>query len=200
MATERDIDRQLVERARQGDKMAFDMLVTKYERRLFRLVMRLLNNQSEAEDVVQETFIKAYRALPQFRGESAFYTWLYRIGINTARNFLDTRGRQIPFSADIRVEDMTFHEEGGNFRDIETPESLLASKQVAQTVSMAMDELPDDLRTALSLREIEGLSYDEIASIMACPIGTVRSRIFRARESIAMRLRPLLGTSVHTRW
>ncbi len=200
VATERDIDRQLVERARQGDKMAFDMLVTKYERRLFRLVMRLLNNLSEAEDVVQETFIKAYRALPQFRGESAFYTWLYRIGINTARNFLDARGRQIPFSADIRVEDMTFHEEGGNLRDIETPESLLASKQVAQTVSMAMDELPDDLRTALSLREIEGLSYDEIASIMACPIGTVRSRIFRARESIAMRLRPLLGTSVHTRW
>ena len=200
VATERDIDKQLIERVRQGDKMAFDTLVTKYERRVFRLVMRLLGNPSEAEDVVQETFIKAYRALPQFRGDSAFYTWLYRIGINTARNFLDTRGRQVPFSADIRAEDVSFHEEGGNLRDIETPESVLASKQVAQTVSMAMDELPEDLRTAWSLREIEGLSYDEIASVMACPIGTVRSRIFRARESIATRLRPLLGTSAHIRW
>ena len=200
MATERDIDKQLVERVQQGDKMAFDMLVTKYERRLFRLVVRLVGNQGEAEDVVQETFIKAYRALPQFRGDSAFYTWLYRIGINTARNFLDTRGKQVPLSADIRADDVVFHEEGEHIRDIETPESVLASKQVAQTVSMAMDELPDDLRTALSLREIEGLSYDEIASVMACPIGTVRSRIFRARESIATRLRPLLGTPEHIRW
>ena len=200
MATERDIDKRLVERVLQGDKMAFDMLVTKYERRLFRLVVRLVSNQSEAEDVVQETFIKAYRALPQFRGDSAFYTWLYRIGINTARNFLDARGKQGPLSVDMRAEDFAFHEEGEYLRDIETPESLLASKQVAQTVSMAMDELPDDLRTALSLREIEGLSYDEIASVMACPIGTVRSRIFRARESIATRLRPLLGTPEHIRW
>ena len=200
MATERDIDKRLVERVLQGDKMAFDMLVTKYERRLFRLVVRLVSNQSEAEDVVQETFIKAYRALPQFRGDSAFYTWLYRIGINTARNFLDARGKQVPLSVDMRAEDFAFHEEGEYLRDIETPESLLASKQVSQTVSMAMDELPDDLRTALSLREIEGLSYDEIASVMACPIGTVRSRIFRARESIATRLRPLLGTPEHIRW
>lgn len=200
MATERDIDKQLVERVQQGDKMAFDMLVTKYERRLFRLVVRLVGNQGEAEDVVQETFIKAYRALPQFRGDSAFYTWLYRIGINTARNFLDTRGKQVPLSVDIRADDVAFHEEREHLRDIETPESVLASKQVAQTVSMAMDELPDDLRTALSLREIEGLSYDEIASVMACPIGTVRSRIFRARESIATRLRPLLGTPEHIRW
>ena len=200
MATERDIDKRLVERVLQGDKMAFDMLVTKYERRLFRLVVRLVSNQSEAEDVVQETFIKAYRALPQFRGDSAFYTWLYRIGINTARNFLDARGKQVPLSVDMRAEDFAFHEEGEYLRDIETPESLLASKQVAQTVSMAMDELPDDLRTALSLREIEGLSYDEIASVMACPIGTVRSRIFRARESIATRLRPVLGTPEHIRW
>ena len=200
MATERDIDKRLVERVLQGDKMAFDMLVTKYERRLFRLVVRLVSNQSEAEDVVQETFIKAYRALPQFRGDSAFYTWLYRIGINTARNFLDARGKQVLLSVDMRAEDFAFHEEGEYLRDIETPESLLASKQVAQTVSMAMDELPDDLRTALSLREIEGLSYDEIASVMACPIGTVRSRIFRARESIATRLRPLLGTPEHIRW
>lgn len=201
MATERDIDRRLVERVQQGDKMAFDLLVTKYQRKLFRLVLRLVNNQAEAEDVVQETFIKAYRALHQFRGDSAFYTWLYRIGINTAKNFLDNQVRRMQVSADANAGQIEPYEEGENLlRDIDTPESVLASKQIAQTVDIAMDDLPDDLRMALSLREIEGLSYDEIASVMDCPIGTVRSRIFRARESIATRLRPLLNTALDKRW
>lgn len=200
MITERDIDRQLVERVQQGDKMAFDLLVAKYQRKLFRLILRLVTNQTEAEDVVQETFIKAYRALNQFRGDSAFYTWLYRIGVNTAKNFLDNQGRRVPASTDTRAEQMEFYEEGENLRDIDTPESMLASKQIALTVNIAMDELPEDLRMALSLREIEGLSYDEIATVMDCPIGTVRSRIFRARESIAAKLRPLLGTTLAKRW
>ena len=200
LTTERDIDKRLVERVQQGDKMAFDLLVTKYQRKLFRLVLRLVTNQTEAEDVVQETFIKAYRALNQFRGDSAFYTWLYRIGINTAKNFLDNQGRRVPTSTDTSAEQMESYEEGENLRDIDTPESMLASKQIALTVNTAMDELPEDLRMALSLREIEGLSYDEIASVMDCPIGTVRSRIFRARESIATKLRPLLGTTQDKRW
>lgn len=200
MATEREIDKVLVESAQQGDKTSFDVLVSKYQRKLFRLVLRFVHNQTEAEDVVQETFIKAYRALHQFRGESAFYTWLYRIGINTARNFLDNRGRRVPASTDMSAEQMESFNEGGNLRDINTPESLFASKQIAETVNLAMNELPDDLRSALMLREIEGLSYEEIATAMACPIGTVRSRIFRARESVAVRLRPLLGTDIDTRW
>ena len=177
VTTEREIDKRLVERVQQGDKMAFDLLVTKYQRKLFRLVLRLVSNQTEAEDVVQETFIKAYRALHQFRGDSAFYTWLYRIGINTAKNFLDNQGRRVPTSTDTTAEQVESFEEGENLRDINTPESM-----------------------ALSLREMEGLSYDEIAVIMECPIGTVRSRIFRARESIAVRLRPLLGTGMDQRW
>ncbi len=200
VSTEREIDKRLVERVQQGDKMAFDLLVTKYQRKLFRLVLRLVSNQTEAEDVVQETFIKAYRALHQFRGDSAFYTWLYRIGINTAKNFLDNQGRRVPTSTDATAEQVEAFEEGENLRDINTPESMLASKQIAETVNVAMEELPDDLRMALSLREMDGLSYDEIAAIMECPIGTVRSRIFRARESIAVRLRPLLGTGVDKRW
>ena len=150
--------------------------------------------------MVQETFIKAYRALNQFRGDSAFYTWLSRIGINTAKNFLDNQGRRVPTSTDTSAEQMESYEEGENLRDIDTPESMLASKQIALTVNTAMDGLPEDLRMALSLREIEGLSYDEIASVMDCPIGTVRSRIFRARESIATKLRPLLGTTLDKRW
>ncbi|NLC24977.1 RNA polymerase sigma factor RpoE [Oxalobacter vibrioformis] len=200
MATEREIDRVLVERVQQGDKTSFDILVSKYQRKLFRLVLRFVHNQSEAEDVVQETFIKAYRALHQFRGDAAFYTWIYRIGINTARNFLDNRGRRVPTSTDMTAEQMESFSEGENLRDINTPESVLASKQIAETVNLAMNELPDDLRSALMLREIEGLSYEEIAIAMACPIGTVRSRIFRAREAVAVRLRPLLGTDVDRRW
>lgn len=200
MTTERDIDKRLVERVQQGDKMAFDLLVTKYQRKLFRLVSRLVTNQAEAEDVVQETFIKAYRALHQFRGDSAFYTWLYRICVNTAKNFLDNQGRKVLALTDTSTEQMESYAEGENLRDMDTPESMLASKQIAQTVNVAIDELPEDLRMALSLREIEGLSYDEIASVMDCPIGTIRSRIFRARESIATRLRLLLGTTLHKRW
>lgn len=200
LATEREIDRLLVERAKQGDKRSFGMLVSKYQRKLFRLILRLVHNQTEAEDVVQETFIKAYRALHQFRGDAAFYTWLYRIGINTARNFLDNRGRKVPTATDMTAEQVESFGEGENLRDINTPESVLASKQIAQTVHLAIDDLPDDLRSALLLREVEGLSYEEIAMAMACPVGTVRSRIFRAREAVAVRLRPLLDTDVARRW
>lgn len=200
LATEREIDRLLVERAKQGDKRSFGMLVSKYQRKLFRLILRLVHNQTEAEDVVQETFIKAYRALHQFRGDAAFYTWLYRIGINTARNFLDNRGRKVLTATDMTAEQVESFGEGENLRDINTPESVLASKQIAQTVHLAIDDLPDDLRSALLLREVEGLSYEEIAMAMACPVGTVRSRIFRAREAVAVRLRPLLDTDVARRW
>lgn len=200
MATEREIDGELVKRAQQGDKASFDVLVSKYQRKLFRLVLRFVHNQTEAEDVVQETFIKAYRALHQFRGDSAFYTWIYRIGINTARNFLDNRGRRVPTSTDMTAEQVESFSEGENLRDINTPESVLASKQIAETVNLAMSELPDDLRSALMLREIDGLSYEEIATAMGCPIGTVRSRIFRARDAVAIRLRPLLGTDIDKRW
>ncbi|MDL2284074.1 RNA polymerase sigma factor RpoE [Oxalobacter sp. OttesenSCG-928-P03] len=200
MATEREIDRVLVERVQQGDKASFDILVSKYQRKLFRLVLRFVHNQTEAEDVVQETFIKAYRALHQFRGDAAFYTWLYRIAINTARNFLENRGRRVPASTDMTPEQVESFSEGENLRDISTPESLLASKQIAETVNLAINELQDDLKAALMLREMEGLSYEEIAAAMDCPIGTVRSRIFRAREAVAVKLRPLLGTDVDRRW
>lgn len=200
MTTERECDEQLVERVREGDKQAFDLLVAKYQRRLMRLLSRIVHDQTEAEDVVQETFIKAYRALRHFRGESAFYTWLYRIGINTAKNFLATQGRRTPTSTEIDAEQAESMGEGEQLRDMNTPESMLASKQIAQTVNAAMDALPLDLRTAIALREIEGLSYEEISTIMACPIGTVRSRIFRAREVIANKLRPLLDMPVDKRW
>ncbi|MGS0742029.1 RNA polymerase sigma factor RpoE [Glaciimonas sp. GG7] len=200
MTTEREIDQLLVERVQRGDKKAFELLVIKYQRKLMRLVSRLVRDQAEAEDVVQEAFIKAYRALPQFRGDSAFYTWLYRIGINTAKNYLVTQGRRAPTSTESNSEEAETFDDGQQLRDINTPESLLATKQIAQTVNVAMETLPDELRTAITLREIEGLSYDEIAEAMGCPIGTVRSRIFRAREAIAEKLRPLLGTAIDKRW
>jgi RNA polymerase sigma-70 factor (ECF subfamily) len=200
VATERDIDQLLVERVQNGDKKAFDLLVSKYQRKLMRLVSRLVYDQAEAEDVVQDAFIKAYHALPQFRGDSAFYTWLYRIGINTAKNYLVSQGRRAPTSTDADAEQAETFEDGGQLRDINSPESLLATKQIAETVNSAMDALPDELRTAITLREIEGLSYDEIAEIMGCPIGTVRSRIFRAREAIAEKLRPLLDIALDKRW
>lgn len=200
MTTERECDQLLVERVRDGDKQAFDLLVAKYQRRLMRLLSRIVHDPAEAEDVVQETFIKAYRALRHFRGDSAFYTWLYRIGINTAKNFLATQGRRTPTSTDADTEQAEGFYDGEHLRDINTPESMLASKQIAQTVNAAMDALPVDLRTAIALREIEGLSYEEISDIMACPIGTVRSRIFRAREVIAEKLRPLLDMPVDKRW
>lgn len=200
MTTERECDQMLVDRVRAGDKQAFDLLVAKYQRRLMRLLSRIVHDPAEAEDVVQETFIKAYRALRHFRGDSAFYTWLYRIGINTAKNFLATQGRRTPTSTEVDAEQAETFNDGDHLRDINTPESMLASKQIAQTVNAAMDALPVDLRTAIALREIEGLSYAEISDIMACPIGTVRSRIFRAREVIAEKLRPLLDIPVDKRW
>ncbi|MEV4778784.1 RNA polymerase sigma factor RpoE [Burkholderia sp. LMU1-1-1.1] len=200
MTTERECDQMLVDRVRAGDKQAFDMLVAKYQRRLMRLLSRIVHDPAEAEDVVQETFIKAYRALRHFRGDSAFYTWLYRIGINTAKNFLATQGRRTPTSTEADAEQAEGFNDGEHLRDINTPESMLASKQIAQTVNAAMDALPVDLRTAIALREIEGLSYEEISDIMACPIGTVRSRIFRAREVIAEKLKPLLDMPIDKRW
>lgn len=197
---DREIDHQLVLRAQRGDKVAFELLVNKYERRLQRLLSRLVRDPSEVEDVTQEAFIKAYRALPTFRGESAFYTWLYRIGINTAKNYLTAQGRKAPPMVDIDPEDAESSGESGLARDTNTPEQELMSRQVAETVNAAMDALPEELRAAIMLREIEGMSYDEIAAIMNCPIGTVRSRIFRAREAIADQLRPLLGTHKDRRW
>ena len=198
--SDRDIDQQLVARAQRGEKHAFELLVAKYQRRLLRLISRLVRDPAEAEDVAQEAFIKAYRALPQFRGDAAFYTWLYRIGVNSAKNFLVSQGRKAPTSTEKDVDEAETFDEGEQLRDINTPESMLMSRQVAAAVNAAMDRLPEELRTAVTLREIEGLSYDEIADVMNCPIGTVRSRIFRAREAIAVELRPLLGTANDKRW
>lgn len=197
---DREVDQVLVERAQQGDKQAFGLLVSKYQRKLGRLLSRLIRDPAEVEDVTQETFIKAYRALPSFRGDSAFYTWLYRIGVNTAKNYLVSQGRRAPTTTEFDSEEAESFEEGEQLRDINTPEHLLLSKQIGATVTAAMEGLPDELRTAITLREIEGLSYDEIASIMECPIGTVRSRIFRAREAVAEKLRPLLDTGPDKRW
>ncbi|HQS36621.1 MAG: RNA polymerase sigma factor RpoE [Methylotenera sp. 24-45-7] len=196
----REIDHELVVRAQRGDKRAFGMLVDKYQRKLGRLLSRMIRDQSEIEDVVQESFIKAYRALPNFRGDSAFYTWLYRIGINTAKNYLVSVGRRPTVSTDIEIEDAENFEDGNELRTTETPESSMMTKQIAQTVNDTVEGLPEELRTAITLREIEGLSYEEIATIMGCPIGTVRSRIFRARETIALKLRPLLDTPENKRW
>jgi len=198
--SEREVDRQLVARAQRGDKRAFELLVEKYQRKLGRLLARFIRDPAEVEDVTQEAFIKAYRALPGFRGDSAFYTWLYRIGINTAKNYLMALGRRAPTSTEVEAEDAEGFEDGEQLRDINTPESLLLSKEIAQTVNATIDELPEELRTAIQLREIEGMSYEDIARIMDCPIGTVRSRIFRAREAIAERLRPLLDTRKDQRW
>lgn len=197
---DREIDQQLVERAQKGDKRAFGLLVEKYQRKLARLLSRFVRDSAEVEDVTQEAFIKAYRALPNFRGDSAFYTWLYRIGINTAKNHLMAAGRKAPTSTSVDSEEAEGLEEGGQLRDINTPESLLLSREIGDTVNAAMLALPEDLRTAIQLREMEGMSYEDIAQIMNCPIGTVRSRIFRAREAIAERLKPLLDTGDDRRW
>ncbi len=198
--SDREIDQQLVERAQRGDKRAFELLVEKYQRKLGRLLARFIRDPAEVEDVTQEAFIKAYRALPAFRGDSAFYTWLYRIGINTAKNYLMALGRRAPTSTEVDAEDAEGFEDGEQLRDISTPESMLLSKEIAETVNAAIEELPEELRPAIQLREIEGMSYEDIARIMDCPIGTVRSRIFRAREAIAERLRPLLDTRKDQRW
>ena len=198
--SDREVDRQLVERAQRGDKQAFGLLVEKYQRKLARLLSRFVRDPAEVEDVTQEAFIKAYRALPAFRGDSAFYTWLYRIGINTAKNYLMALGRRAPTSTEVEAEEAEGLDEGEQLRDINTPESVLLSKEIAETVNSTIQQLPEELRTAIQMREIEGMSYEDIAKAMECPIGTVRSRIFRAREAIAEQLRPLLGTQKDKRW
>ena len=184
-------DLSLVRRVQRGDKGAFDALVLKYQHKLVKLVMRYVRNPAEAEDIAQEAFIKAYRALPQFRGDSAFYTWLYRIAINTAKNAVVSRDRSpIDYNVDRNSTDTDeSYDMQGRMKDSETPEGLVLTDEIRSTVNAAIDALPEDLRTAIVLRELEGLSYEEIAEAMACPVGTVRSRIFRAREAIDRRLR-----------
>ena len=185
---------------KQGDKRAFELLVIKYQRKVERLLSRIIRNQDEIQDVAQESFIKAYRALANFRGDSAFYTWLYRISVNTAKNYLVSQGRRAPTSTGYDAEEAESFEDAVGLRDNATPDALLMSKQIAEIVNSTIDKLPEELRTAITLREIEGLSYEEIAQIMDCPIGTVRSRIFRAREAVAEQLRPQMGTSKDRRW
>ena len=198
--TVRQVDQQLVERAQRGDKKAFELLVVKYQRKLGRLLSRFVRDPAEVEDVTQEAFIKAYRALPSFRGDSAFYTWLYRIGINTAKNYLVALGRRAPTTTEFDAEEAESFDDADNLRDNNTPDAMLQSKEIGEAVNRAMEALPEELRTAITLREIEGLSYEDIANVMACPIGTVRSRIFRARDAIAAELRPLLDTNDDRRW
>ncbi len=198
--SDREVDQLLVERVQRGDKQAFDLLVAKYQRKLGRLISRFVRDPAEAEDVTQDAFIKAYRALPGFRGDSAFYTWLYRIGINTAKNYLLASKRRAPTSTPFDIDDAESFEEATLLHEVSTPENELMSKQVVDAVQFSLQQLPEDLRSALTLREVEGLSYEEIASVMNCPIGTVRSRIFRAREAVAENLRPLLETSKGKRW
>jgi len=189
--SERQVDQELVERVQRGDKRAFDLLVLKYQQKVTNLVSRYVRDHSEAQDVTQEAFIKAYRALPNFRGESAFYTWMYRIAINTAKNFLVAQKRRPPGS-DIEAETAEQLDVGVKLKEYATPENHLLESELAETVKLAIDDLPADLRTAVTLRELEGLRYAEIARAMDCPVGTVRSRIFRARAAIDERLRPLL--------
>lgn len=180
-------DQQLVERVQRGDKHAFDLLVLKYQHKIVGLVSRYLKDQSEVLDVTQEAFIKAYRALPRFRGDSQFYTWLYRIAINTAKNYLVSRARRPP-ARDIDVANGEFQDNSAVLRDIENPENALATEQLRTVIYQAIDDLPDELKVAVTLREFEGLSYEEIAEVMECPVGTVRSRIFRAREAIEKKI------------
>ncbi|MEW6098258.1 MAG: RNA polymerase sigma factor RpoE [Pseudomonadota bacterium] len=198
-----DADHLLIERVKRGEQKAFELLVIKYQRKIERLIGRMVRDPDLIQDIAQETFIRAYRALPQFRGDSAFYTWLYRIAVNTAKKSLVELKRDplVTESAltSLEDEDETSRVEN-ELSDGETPEAVLASKEIANTVNAAIEALSDDLRQAITLREIEGLSYEEIAEVMNCPIGTVRSRIFRAREAIAERLRPLLDTPDGKRW
>ncbi|MEE9141370.1 MAG: RNA polymerase sigma factor RpoE [Gammaproteobacteria bacterium] len=184
-------DRLLVERVKQGDKSAFDVLVRKYQHKIVKLVMRYVHDPSEAQDVAQEAFLKAYRALPKFRGDSAFYTWIYRIAINTAKNYL-VASRRRPLEYDLDLQDPEQYDMHARLRESDTPEGLALTAEIRRTVEKAVEQLPDDLRTAIILREMEGMSYEEIALTMQCPVGTVRSRIFRAREAIDKRLQPLL--------
>ena len=184
-------DQKLVERVQRGDKKAFDLLVIKYQHKIVKLISRYIRDEAETLDVAQEAFIKAYRALPRFRGDSAFYTWLYRIAINTAKNFLVSQGRRPPMN-DIDIADAEQFIDTLRLKDINTPERLMLKDEIEEVVYKAIEQLPEDLRTAISLRELEGLSYEEIATAMDCPVGTVRSRIFRAREAIDRKLAPLL--------
>ncbi len=188
---EQNVDQELVRRVQQGDKKAFDVLVMKYQQRIVKLVSRYVRDQDEVLDVSQEAFIKAYRALPRFRGDSAFYTWLYRIAINTAKNYLVAQGRRPP-ATDVDAEDAVYVEGGARLSDRDTPETLVQRDEIERVIYETIDGLPEELRTAITLREMEGLSYEEIAETMDCPIGTVRSRIFRAREAIETKLKPLL--------
>jgi RNA polymerase sigma-70 factor (ECF subfamily) len=187
-----EADLELVKRVKQGDKAAFDLLVIKYQSRIVNLAMRFVRNQADALDISQEAFIKAYRAMPNFRGDSAFYTWLYRITVNTAKNYLAVKSNCRLPEVDQDPSEMEQIDTGTALKDLETPENLLLTQEIQDTVVRAIDNLPEDLRTAISLRELEGLSYEEIAVTMDCPMGTVRSRIFRAREAIDMLLKPLI--------
>ena len=188
---EKNNDKELVKRAQKGEKAAFDTLVTKYHLKVVNLVTRFVKNADDAQDVAQEAFIKAYRGLKNFRGDSAFYTWLYRIAINSAKNYLVSQGRKSPAYA-VDVEDAEHMESATNLKEYDTPEGNMLTDEIEQTVYKAIKDLPEDLKTAITLRELEGMSYDEIANVMECPIGTVRSRIFRAREAIDKHLKPLL--------
>lgn len=192
MSSSAQADKELMEKVRKGDKRAFDLLVLKYQQKVANIISRYIHDHSEVLDVSQETFIKAYRALPKFRGDSAFYTWLYRIAINTAKNHLAARGRRPPMD-DVEAMTAEQMDSGLRLKDYATPENLAMEEEVARTIRQAVEELPEDLRTAITLREMEGLSYEEIAQAMDCPIGTVRSRIFRARDAIDNKLRPLLN-------
>ena len=189
--SEQNVDQALVEQVQRGDKKAFNLLVTKYQNKVANLVSRYVKNHSDVPDIVQEAFIKAYRALPNFRGESAFYTWLYRIAVNCAKNHMVASGRKPPGS-DVEIEDAEIYDSGDALRENASPEKLLLTKEIKKVVFNTIEQLPDDLRTAINLRELEGLSYEEIATIMDCPVGTVRSRIFRAREAVDKKIRPLL--------
>lgn len=200
MVSDKDEDIVLVERVQAGDKLAFNLLVEKYHRRVARLLTRMVKNQEDIEDVVQETFIKAYRAIGNFRGDSAFYTWIYRIAINTAKNLLVTQNRRPSTIREIDDGDNETFEDNSALSNIDTPESLYQTKQIGEAVNEAMSALPEELRAAIVMREIDGLSYEEIALAMDCPIGTVRSRIFRAREAIAVRIKPLLEPQAGKRW
>jgi RNA polymerase sigma-70 factor, ECF subfamily len=186
-----DVDQQLVERVQKGDKRAFDLLVLKYQHKIFAVISRFIRDHAEVQDVAQDAFIKAYRALPNFRGESAFYTWMYRIAINTAKNYLVARNRRPPAS-DLDLDDAEFYSGSEAMHEMNTPERNLLRDELQAVIDQAFRDLPEDLRVAVTLREIDGLSYEEIAEAMNCPIGTVRSRIFRARESIDKKIQPLL--------
>ncbi|MBT8112202.1 MAG: RNA polymerase sigma factor RpoE [Gammaproteobacteria bacterium] len=189
---ENNNDKELVKRAQKGDKVAFDVLVTKYHLKVVNLVTRFVKDNDDAQDVAQEAFIKAYRGLKNFRGDSAFYTWLYRIAINSAKNYLVSQSRKTPAYA-VDIEDAEHIESAIALKEYDTPEGNLLTSEIEQTVYRAIKELPEDLKTAITLRELEGMTYDEIALVMECPIGTVRSRIFRAREAIDKHLKPLIG-------